>query len=479
MSEIENEKYNNNDGRFFDRIYKSIDDSINKKDRNNIEERIVSEILTWLRNYEEKYSLVILGLFYYNPTIIQHEGIDPSSIEKYKRMFNDSLYFLEDMFIHSERYNIYYLKNIFNNFLEFHKEHQNHLYVFIGALSHCIDDSIELRESWGSELSQESINLILNDIRTSIHGIFDNRQDEFNKSFEEPNTDTNSYQEILDTLQMLQKKSKEQEIKLKQQAKRMKKLESSLDSPNCSSNSSSCSSNSSSCSSNSTSCSSNSYISINKLQEKLSQQEISIEQQLTRISELESAVSSSSSSSDRDIIKGVVTSIGNCKQDVDDLKKGQLIFAMDLGQKFVDFKTKCEGELEGLKSTYLEHNKQIETHVGKVLKVVEIVKENKIVAEQKISEIDSILVDINSSKESISNFVPDSTIKFEEFIRKNQELFQQSLDGNQASIQQTFSKFESQFKCFLEDSNKKRKREIKSLFDNFRSALDTQSDEDT
>ncbi len=467
MSEIVSEIYNNNDGRFFDIIYKSIDESIKKKDRNNIEERIVSEILTWLRNYEEKYSLVILGLFYYNPTIIQHEGIEPSSIEKYKQMFNDSLYFLEDMFIHSERYNIYYLKNIFNNFLEFHKKHQNHLYVFIGALSNCIDDSIELRESWGSELSQESIDLILNDIRTSIHDIFDNRQDEFNKSFEEPNTDTNSYQEILDTLQMLQKKSKEQELKLKQQAKRMKKLESCLDSPSCSSNSSSCSSNSS--------------ISINTLQEKLSQQEISIEKQLARISELESAVSSSSSSSDRNIIKDVVTSIGNCKQDVDDLKKGQLTFAMDLGQKFVDFKTKCEGELEGLKSTYLEHNKQIETHVGKVLKVVEIVKENKLVAEQKISEIDSILVDINSSKESISNFIPDSTIKFEEFIGKNQELFQQSLDRNQQLFQQILDKNQQLFQqtnSKLKDSSKKRKREIKSLFDNFRSALDTQSDEE-
>ena len=152
------------------------------------------------------------------------------------------------------------------------------------------------------------------------------------------------------------------------------------------------------------------------------------------------------------------------------MKKGQLTFAMDLGQKFVDFKTKCEGELEGLKSTYLEHNKQIETHVGKVLKVVEIVKENKLVAEQKISEIDSILVDINSSKESISNFVPDSTIKFEEFIGRNQQLFQQSLDKNQQLLQQTNSK--------LKDSSKKRKREIKSLFDNFRSALDTQSDEE-
>ena len=470
MSEIVSEIYNNNDGRFFDIIYKSIDESIKKKDRNNIEERIVSEILTWLRKYEKKYSLEILGLFYYNPTIIQHEGIDPSSIEKYKQMFNDSLYFLEDMFIHSERYNIYYLKNIFNNFLEFHKKNQNGLYAFIGALSHCIDDSIKLRESWGSEPPQESINLILYDIGTSIHNIFNNRQDEFNKSFEEPNTDTNSYQEILDKLQMLQKKSDKQDLVLKQQAKRMKILESR-------SFSSSCSSNSSSCSSNSSSCSSNSSISINTLQEKLSQQE----QLLARISELESAVSSSSSSSDRNIIKGVVTSIGNCKQDVDDLKKGQLTFAMDLGQKFVDFKTKCEGELEGLKSTYLEHNKQIETHVGKVLKVVEIVKENKLVAEQKISEIDSILVDINSSKESISNFVPDSTIKFEEFIGKNQELFQQSLDRNQQLFQQSLDKNQQLFQqsvSKLEDSDKKRKRENKVFINNLRNVLATLSDEE-
>ena len=467
MSEIVSEIYNNNDGRFFDIIYKSIDESIKKKDRNNIEERIVSEILSWLRSYEEKYSLVILGLFYYNPTIIQHEGIDPSSIEKYKQMFNDSLYFLEDMFIHSERYNIYYLKNIFNNFLEFHKEHQNGLYAFIGALSHCIDDSIKLRESWGSELPQESINLILNHIGTSIHGIFNNRQDEFNKSFEEPNTDTNSYQEILDKLQMLQKKSDKQDLVLKQQAKRMKILESR--------------SFSSSCSSNSSSCSSNSSISINTLQEKLSQQEIRIEQQLARISELESAVSSSSSSSDRNIIKGVVTSIGNCKQDVDNLKKGQLTFAMDLGQKFVDFKTKYEGELEGLKSTYLEHNKQIETHVGKVLKVVEIVKENKLVAEQKISEIDSILVDIKSSKETISNFVPDSTIKFEEFIGRNRELFQQSLDKNQQLFQQSLDKNQQLFQqtfSKLEDLDKKRKRENKVLLNNLRNVLATQSDEE-
>ena len=217
------------------------------------------------------------------------------------------------------------------------------------------------------------------------------------------------------------------------------------------------------------------------MQEKLSQQEISIEQQLARISELESAVSSSSSSSDRNIIKGVVTSIGNCKQDVDNLKKGQLTFAMDLGQKFVDFKTKCEGELEGLKSTYLEHNKQIETHVGKVLKVVEIVKENKLVAEQKISEIDSILVDIKSSKETISNFVPDSTIKFEEFIGRNQELFQQSLDKNQQLFQQSLDKNQQLFQqtiSKLEDSDKKRKRENKVLLNNLRNVLATQSDEE-
>ena len=460
MSEIVSEIYNNNDGMFFDRIYKSIDESIIKKNRYNIEERIVSEILSWLRSYEEKYSLVILGLFYYNPTIIQHEGIDPSSIEKYKQMFNNSLYFLEDMFANSDRYNVYYLKNIFNNFLEFHKQHQNYLYVFISALSYCIDDSIKLKESWGSEPSQESVDLILSDIRVSIHDIFDNRQNEFNKAFEEPKIDTKNYQEILDKLQILQEKSDKQDLVLKQQAKRMKILESR---------------------SSSSSCSSNSSISINTLQEKLSQQEISIEQQLARISELESAVSSSSSSSDRNIIKGVVTSIGNCKQDVDNLKKGQLTFAIDLGQKFVDFKTKCEGELEGLKSTYLEHNKQIETHVGKVLKVVEIVKENKLVAEQKISEIDSILVDIKSSKETISNFVPDSTIKFEEFIGRNQELFQQSLDKNQQLFQQSLDKNQQLFQqtiSKLEDSDKKRKRENKVLLNNLRNVLATQSDEE-